>query len=48
MRDRGDGECWRWCICRRRRVEDEAHNRPNFLLGVLIAFDRRVMRIVMP
>jgi hypothetical protein len=29
-------------------VEDDAGNPPNFLLGVLIAFNRRVMRIVMP
>jgi hypothetical protein len=35
-------------MCRRRWVEDEAGDRPNLLLGVLIAFNRRVMRIVMP
>jgi hypothetical protein len=48
MRDGGDGECWRGCICGRRRMEDEVGNRPHFRLGVLIAFNGRVMRIVMP
>jgi hypothetical protein len=48
MRDGGDGECWRRCICRRRWLEDEPGDRPNLLLRVLITLNGRVMRIVIP
>jgi hypothetical protein len=48
MRDGGDRNCWRRCICRRGWLKDEAGNRPNLLLDVPITLNRRVVRIVIP